>query len=110
LLEPIQKLDIRAPMDYMSAIAAVVTRKRGRIVSVTQSGPAARIIAEIPVAESFDLASELRSATAGRAFWGTEFSRWAPVPDSMLPDVIRKIRERKGLPPNPPKPEDFISL
>lgn len=110
LLEPIQKLDIRAPMDYMSAIAAVVTRKRGRIISVTQSGPAARIIAEIPVAESFDLASELRSATAGRAFWGTEFSRWAPVPDSMLPDVIRKIRERKGLPPNPPKPEDFISL
>ncbi len=110
LLEPLQKLDIRVPMDYMSAVTAVISRKRGRIVTVTQSGPIARIIAEIPVAESFDLASELRGATAGKAFWGTEFSRWAPVPDSLLLDLVRKIRERKGLPPSPPKPEDFISL
>ncbi|MCE4620805.1 MAG: hypothetical protein F7C33_07275, partial [Desulfurococcales archaeon] len=58
--------------------------------------------------ESFDLAAELRSATAGRAFWGVEFSRWAPVPDSMLPELIKKIRQRKGLPPNPPKVSDLI--
>ncbi len=108
LLEPIQKLDIRAPMDYLGNITRVITQHRGRIITVLQQGPIARIIAEIPVAESFDLASELRSASSGRAFWGTEFSRWAPVPDNMLMDVVRKIRERKGLPPEPPKPEDFI--
>ncbi|MEB3816487.1 MAG: elongation factor EF-2 [Desulfurococcales archaeon] len=108
LLEPIQKLDIRTPMEYVSAIAAVLARRRGRILEVLSAGPAARVIAEIPVAESFDLAGELRSATAGRAFWGTEFSRWAPVPDSMLEDLIRKIRQRKGLPPSPPRVEDLI--
>ena len=108
LLEPIQKLDIRTPMEYVSAIAAVLARRRGRILEVQSAGPAARVIAEVPVAESFDLAGELRSATAGRAFWGTEFSRWAPVPDSMLEDLIRKIRQRKGLPPHPPRLEDLI--
>ncbi len=108
LLEPLQKLDIRVPVDYLSAVTAVISRKRGRIITVTQQGTVMRVLAEIPVAETFDLAAELRSATAGRAFWGTEFSRWAPVPDSMLMDVIKKIRERKGLPPSLPRLEDFI--
>ncbi len=108
LLEPIQKLDIRTPMEYVSNIAAVLARRRGKILEVLNLGMVARVIAEIPVAESFDLAGELRSATAGRAFWGTEFSRWAPVPDSMLQDLIRKIRERKGLPPRPPEVKDLI--
>ena len=110
LLEPLQKLDIRVPMEYIGAVTAVITKRRGRIVTVTQHGVLARVIAEIPVAESFDLASELRGATAGKAFWGTEFSRWAPVPENLLMGVIKKIRERKGLPPEPPKPEDFIGF
>jgi len=110
LLEPIQKLDIRTPMEYMGNVTRVVTQRRGRIVTVLQQGPMVRIIAEMPVAESQDLATVLRSVTAGRVFWGTEFSRWAPVPDSLLWDLVRKIRERKGLKPEPPKPEDFISL
>ncbi|MEB3774289.1 MAG: elongation factor EF-2 [Desulfurococcales archaeon] len=108
LLEPLQKLDIRTPMEYVSNIASLLSRKRGRILEVLSQGPAARVIAEVPVSESFDLAAELRGATAGRAFWGVEFSRWAPVPDSMLEDLIRKIRERKGLPPSPPRLNDLI--
>ena len=110
LLEPLQKLDIRTPMDFMSSVIGVITKRRGRVLNVIQhSSSIVRILAEIPVAESMDLAEALRSATAGRAFWGTEFSRWAPVPDSLLPELVRKIRERKGLKPEPPKPEDFIS-
>ncbi len=110
LLEPIQKLDIRAPIEYMGNITAVLTKRRGKILQVLQQGPLIRIIAEIPVAESFDLAEALRGATAGKALWGQEFSRWAPVPDNMLMDLVRKIRERKGLKPEPPKPEDFIGF
>ena len=108
LLEPLQKLDIRAPMDYMSNVTSVITRKRGRIINVETTGVMSRIVAAIPVAESFDLAGELRSATAGRAFWGVEFYGWAPVPDQMLQELISKIRQRKGLPPNPPKINDLI--
>ncbi len=110
LLEPLQKLDIRTPIDFMSSVIGVITKRRGRVLNVIQhSSNIVRIMAEIPVAESMDLAEALRSATAGRAFWGTEFSRWAPVPDSLLLDLVRKIRERKGLKPEPPRPEDFIS-
>ncbi len=111
LLEPIQKLDIRVPMEYLSNIATVITRHRGKILNVINlAGNMLRIFAEMPVAESADLANELRGASAGRAFWGTEFSRWAPVPESLLWDLVRKIRERKGLKPEPPRPEDFMPL
>ncbi len=110
LLEPIQKLDIKAPIEYLGNITTIITKKRGRILQVSQQGPVARILAEIPVAETFDLAEQLRGATAGKAIWGQEFSRWAPVPDSMLMDIVRKIRERKGLRPEPPRPEDFIGF
>ncbi|MCI4437684.1 MAG: elongation factor EF-2 [Ignisphaera sp.] len=110
LLEPLQKLEIKFPMDYMGSVTAVLAKRRGRIIEVTHlAGNIVKLVAEIPVAESMDLANELRGATAGRAFWGTEFSRWAPIPDSMLLDLVKKIRQRKGLKPEPPKPEDFLT-
>lgn len=108
LLEPIQKLDIRVPMEFLSAVTTIIVKKRGKIINVESTGMGTRVLAEIPIAESFDLATELRGSTAGKAIWGTEFSRWAPVPDSMLEDLIKKIRERKGLPPKPPSVEDLL--
>ena len=109
LLEPIQKLDIKVPMDYLGEITAIVSRKRGKIIEVHELyGNWIRIISEIPLAESTDLAQQLRGATAGRALWGTEFARWSPVPESLLPGLVASIRTRKGLKPEPPKPEDFL--
>ncbi len=108
LLEPLQKLDIRIPLEHIGNVSSVLTKKRGKILNVMQQGNTARVMAEIPVAESFELAADLRGATAGRAFWGTEFSRWAPVPDSILMDIVTKIRERKGLPKEIPKVQDFL--
>jgi elongation factor 2 len=108
LLEPILRLDIRTPVEYIGNISVIITKKRGKLLNVEQSENLARIIAEIPVAESLDIADALRNSTAGKAIWGQEFSRWAPVPDSMLMDLIAKIRTRKGLKPEPPAVEDFI--
>jgi elongation factor 2 len=110
LLEPILKFDIKTPMEYIGNISVIITKKRGKVIDIQQSENLARIIAEVPVSESFDMADMLRNATAGKAIWGQDFSRWSPVPDSMLLDLISKIRQRKGLKPEPPKPEDFISL
>ncbi|MCJ7718499.1 elongation factor EF-2, partial [Candidatus Bathyarchaeota archaeon] len=64
--------------------------------------------AEMPVAESFGLAEELRSSTQGRAFWATQFSRWAIVPEQLQGEIIKQIRERRGLPPTPPRAEEFF--
>ncbi|ALU11780.1 elongation factor EF-2 [Ignicoccus islandicus DSM 13165] len=108
LLEPLQKLDIRVPSDMIGSVTGVISKHRGKILDIIDMGGQARVIAVVPIAESFDLPMELRSVTAGRAFWGTEFYGWAPVPDQLLPELVAKIRQRKGLPPNPPKPEDFL--
>lgn len=108
LLEPLLKLDIRIPAEYISSINRISSQKRGRVLEINQIGSQIRMIVEMPVSETFDLSTELRSATAGKAFWGTEFSRWAPVPNSLLSQTVQKIRERKGLPKDIPKPEDFL--
>jgi elongation factor 2 len=109
LLEPIMKLDMKVPQDFLGGVTRIVAGKRGKIISMDQAGDVMRLVAEIPVSETFDMSDQLRSATAGKAFWGTEFARWASVPSSMFADAVRKIRERKGLSPEPPKPEEFMS-
>jgi len=108
LLEPIQRMTAKIPPDLLGEVTSVITQKRGKVVSVDQKGHLMYVVGELPTAETFDLSETLRSATAGRAFWGLEFARWAPVPVSMLAQVIQDIRKRKGLPPEPQKAQDFI--
>jgi len=108
ILEPIQKITIKVPPELLGAATSIITQKRGKVISMDQKGHLAYIVGELPTAETFDLSEALRSATAGRAFWGLEFLRWSPVPASMQQQVITEIRKRKGLPPEPQKAEDFI--
>jgi elongation factor 2 len=61
----------------------------------------------IPVAETFGLASEMRSATSGSAFWQCTFSHWDKTPENVAAEIIKQIRKRRGLPSRIPKPEDF---
>ncbi|MEM3018090.1 MAG: elongation factor EF-2 [Candidatus Bathyarchaeia archaeon] len=108
LYEPIQRITAKVSPDLLGAVTSVISQKRGKVVSVEQKGNIVYITGEIPTAETFDLSEALRSATAGRAFWGLEFARWSPVPASMIKQVIEEIRKRKGLPLEPHKAEDFM--
>jgi elongation factor 2 len=110
LLEPIMKLDMKVPQDFLGGVTRIVAGKRGKVVSMDQTEQTMHLVAEIPVSETFDMSDQLRSATAGKAFWGTEFARWSSVPSSLFAETIQKIRERKGLSPEPPKPEEFMSM
>jgi elongation factor 2 len=107
LLEPIISFECKLPNDFVSSVIAIVQKRRGRIIDMVNEEDMVVVKAEMPVAESFGLADELRSSTQGRAFWATQFSRWAPVPESMQADIISQIRERRGLSPLPPRPEEF---
>ena len=107
LLEPILKIDVKVPQEWLSGVLNVITRHRGRIVGMEQHGLIMRVFGEIPVSESFNLADEMRTATQGRAFWAYQFSHWAPVPQNLLESLVMEIRKRKGLPPRIPKPEDY---
>lgn len=108
LLEPIYKIEVKVAQEYMGNVLKIITTKRGKINVMDQQGNLAIIRGEIPVAEATDLADEMRNATAGRAFWATEFLKWQPVPENMAMNIIMKIRERKGLKLELPKYEDFI--
>jgi len=108
LLEPILKFECKVPTDFVSSVLAILQRRRGRILDMPQEEDHIVVKAEMPVAESFGLADELRSSTQGRAFWATQFSHWAPVPDSMQLSVIGEIRKRRGLSPTPPRADDFL--
>lgn len=108
LLEPIQRITVKIAPDLLGAVTSVITQKRGKITSVDQKENLVNVYGDLPTAETFDLSEALRGATAGRAFWGLEFARWSPVPTSMINEVIRDIRKRKGLPPEPQKAADFM--
>jgi elongation factor 2 len=108
LLEPISLIQVRVPADEMGSVTGLLSSKRGSIRSVDQEGPIVNIQGMIPVAESLGLSQEMRSATSGTAFWQMTFDHYAPVPDSMLPDIVRKIRVRKGLNPTPPRASEYI--
>lgn len=108
LLEPILSFECKVPNAFVSSVLAIVQKRRGKVLDMTTEEDMMIVKAEMPVAESFGIADELRSSTQGRAFWATQFSRWAPVPEQMQVDVIRQIRERRGLNPNPPKAEEFF--
>ena len=107
LLEPLISFECKVPNEYVSNVVAIVQKRRGKIADMLNEEDMIIVKAEMPVAESFGLADELRSSTQGRAFWATQFSHWSPVPESMQAEVIAQIRERRGLSPVPPKPQDF---
>src|SRR5947199_226284 len=101
LLEPIQKVFINVPQDYMGSAIGDIQSRRGVIEDINQEGEITIIHAKAPVAEMFGFASAIRSATQGRALWSTENSGFEPVPPNLQSEVVRASRTRKGLPPEP---------
>jgi elongation factor 2 len=108
LLEPLISFECKVPNAFVSNVIAIVQKRRGKILDMINEEEMIVVKAEMPVSESFGLAEELRSSTQGRAFWATQFSRWTPVPEQMQAEIIKQIRERRGLQPTPPKAEEFF--
>ncbi|RLI16085.1 elongation factor EF-2 [Candidatus Bathyarchaeota archaeon] len=108
LLEPIYKIGISVPAQWVGECSSIITRKRGRILASEQKGVLTMITGYIPVAETFGLSADIRSATSGHAFWQCTFDHWEKAPESVAAEVIRQIRERRGLAPEIPKPSKFI--
>jgi elongation factor 2 len=108
LLEPLISFECKVPNEFVSGVIAIVQKRRGKILDMINEEDMIIVKAEMPVSESFGLAEELRSSTQGRAFWATQFSRWATLPEQMQAETIGKIRERRGLNPTPPKAEEFF--
>ena len=108
VLEPLLKVEVRVPQEFVGGTTKVIQGRRGKILTMESEEDIVIIKASLPVANSFGLAAEMRSETEGRAIWGTEFERFEQLPKELREQVIRETRKRKGLKLEPPKPEDFM--
>ncbi|MGC8662350.1 MAG: elongation factor EF-2 [Candidatus Micrarchaeia archaeon] len=109
LLEPKQKFTINLPQEYMSDVITFVQGKRGQVLEIQQENEQATIIAKLPVSEVIKgFSNELRGLTQGRAIWYFEYAGFEKLPKDLQEKVAREIRTRKGQPPEPPKPEQFM--
>jgi elongation factor 2 len=108
LLEPIYKTVISVPAELAGECSRIVSSRRGKISAFEQKGVSTVLTGYIPVAETFGLSVELRSATSGRAFWQSLFDHWEKVPEKLQAQIIKEVRKRKGLPSEVPKAELFL--
>jgi len=108
LLEPILKINVKIPVDIVGTVSSLIAQRRGNILSVEQRENLTYVIGELPASETFDLSEAMRSATSGRAFWGTEFLRWGVVPASIQEQLVKELRKRKGLSPEPPTIQQLL--
>ena len=90
LLEPVMKVEIVTPDDYMGDVNGDLNRRRGVLQGMDES-PAGRIVrAEVPLSEMFGYATSLRSMTQGRATYSMEFAKYAEVPPNVAESVIKR--------------------
>ncbi len=88
LLEPVMKVEVVTPEDYMGDVVADLNRRRGIMQSMDDTQAGKTINAEVPLGEMFGYATDLRSATQGRAVYTMEFSRYMEVPNSIAEGII----------------------
>jgi elongation factor G len=96
LLEPVMKVEVATPEDYMGDIVGDLNRRRGSIQNM-EEGPAGskEITAEVPLAEMFGYATAMRSMSQGRASYSMEFKKYAEAPRNVTEDVIAKNAGRR---------------
>jgi len=91
LLEPIMKVEIVTPEDYMGEVVGDLTRRRGVIHGMGDIPAGKSIECEVPLAEMFGYATDLRSATQGRATYSMQFEKYNEAPANIAEAIIRKV-------------------
>ncbi|MEJ2393124.1 MAG: elongation factor G, partial [Gammaproteobacteria bacterium] len=91
LLEPIMKVEVVTPEEYMGDVMGDLNRRRGIVQGMDDSVSGKVIRAEVPLAEMFGYATDLRSATQGRATYSMEFAKYAEAPNNVADAVIKKV-------------------
>ena len=100
ILEPIQTHLIESPVEFMGTVTQLVGSKRGVLIDVKQEGNDTFIKARIPVAEMIGWSNDLRSSTEGRGISSLMDQEFQKLPNELQIEVVRKIRQRKGLAEN----------
>ncbi|MCG8499098.1 MAG: elongation factor G [Firmicutes bacterium] len=94
LLEPINHVEVMIPDDYMGDIIGDLNKRRGRVLGMNpQSGGHQQVVAEVPMAEIFKYATDLRSMTQGRGSFTSKFERYEEVPPNISEKIIEEAKK-----------------
>ena len=91
LLEPMMKVEVSTPEDYMGDVMGDLNRRRGIVNAMDDTPAGKQIKAEVPLAEMFGYATDLRSMSQGRANYSMEFAKYTAAPRNVAEDVIEKL-------------------
>ncbi len=108
LMEPKQKVLITTPQEYGGDVINMTNGRRGVLLNMEQEGETSVVHSILPVAELFGFSNAIRGSTQGRATWYQEYYGYENVPKDLVPKIVRHIRERKGLQPEPPTVQTFL--
>jgi elongation factor G len=92
LLEPVMKVTVTVPEEYLGDVMGDINSKRGRVLGMEGDGSLRSVVAEVPMAEIQQYAAELRSLTSGRGNFSLEFDHYAEVPNAEAQQVIAATR------------------
>jgi elongation factor G len=92
LLEPIMAVEVVTPDDYMGDVIGDLSSRRGKVEGVEQRGNSQVIRAQVPLAEMFGYATDLRSRTQGRATYTMQFCVYQDVPESVSREIVARVR------------------
>ncbi len=95
LLEPVMDVEVVAPDEYMGEVIGDLNSRRGKILSVTLRNKNRIIRAEVPLAEMFGYATDLRSKTQGRATFTMQFKKYEPAPARVADEIIERFKGSK---------------
>src|SRR5690606_35524174 len=90
LLEPIKKVEVVTPDQFMGDVNGDLSRRRGLVQGMEECPAGKVVLAEVPLAEMFGYATSLRSMTQGRATYSMEFAKYAEVPANVAEAVFKK--------------------
>ncbi len=93
LLEPMMAVEIMTPEEYMGDVMGDLNRRRGLVGAMEDLPNGKQLKADVPLAEMFGYANDLRSATQGRASYSMEFSKYTAAPKNVADDVIEKLNK-----------------
>ena len=90
LLEPVMAVEVVTPDDYMGDVIGDLSSRRGRVEGMDQRGNSQVIHAQVPLADMFGYATDLRSRTQGRATYSMQFQAYNEVPESVSKEIIAR--------------------
>ncbi len=93
VLEPIMKVSVECPSEYIGNVMSSINQRRGFIISSTEDGVFTAVDSEVPLAEMFGYATVLRSLTQGKAEFTMEFSRYSKVPESKAEELKKRFAD-----------------